>query len=391
MKRYRVVLTSRSSLKLGTRRIWKSPEYNLTIRDDMQEGRAGSPPKHAGLIYTVEVSADHIVDSINMATSYVRHVTDGLTVAHGAVIEYPMPQFSIDIDSANAGRELAQVLYDVPALQQPRRTYNNEAYTDFYNYLDSLRQNDHRTAKRIDRALHYLRSSCLEVDPVDRFEDVWVALEAINPRIREKYNQSTTYPSKCPNCNNDLLCRNCGKVIRNPDNASGTDYIITRMLGKTPDVAKKLRGKRIDIVHARATFSSVLKDLPEYTLLAQRAVVIGVLDLLDIPTEQRSNFIREMLPITGAPRVIVSATLYDLRVDELRTRDKYPQLYLRFCEMEVRNRTVSHEGEIRPIAVQLNIGIHNYSGEWDLLEVRSWLEIDPEENGPMTQIYGVKS
>lgn len=391
MKRYRVVLTSRSSLKLGAKRRWKSPEYNLTIRDDIQEGRADSPPMHAGLIYTVEVSADHIVDSINMATSYVRHVIDGLSVVHGAVIEDPMPQFSIDINSANANRELTQFLYNVPVLQQPRRTYNNEAYTIFFNYLDRLRQNDHRTAKRIDRALHYFRSSCLEVDPVDQFEDVWVALEAINPRIREKYNQSTTYPRKCPKCKKDLLCRHCGKEIRNPDNASGTDYIITRMIGKTSEVAKKLRGKRIDIVHSRATFSSVLKDLPEYTLLAQRAVVIGILDLLDIPAEQRSNLIREMLPITGAPRVIVSATLYDLRVDELKTENKYPQIYLKSCQKEVQNRTESHEGEIRPIALQLHIGMRNYSGKWDLLEVRSWLKIDPEDNGPMTQIYGVKS
>lgn len=392
MRRYRVILTGRSALKVGDRQRWKSPEYDLTIRDDLQEDTSGSPPKHAGLIYTVEVSTDNIVDSIHIATSYARHITDDLSVAHGAMIEYPLPQFSIDINSAYADRELAQILYNVPALQQPRRIHNHEAYTDFHSHLDRLRRDNSKTAKRIDRALHYLRSSYLEVDSVDRFEDAWVALEAVNPRIREKYAQPTTYQRKCPNCRSDLFCQTCGKEIRNSDNASGIDYIITDMLEKTPDIAKKLREKRIDIVHARAAFSSVMQDLPELTHLAQRAAVAGVLDLLDIPNEQRFSFFCEILPITCVPRVIVSAILYDLRVDDLGTKDKYPQLYLRrFCQKEVPNRTESHAGEIRPLTAQLPIGIHNYSGKWDLLEVRSWIEVDPEESGPTTQIYAIKS
>jgi hypothetical protein len=383
LKLYRVVLTGRSALKVERQRGWKNPQYYITIKDDLQKDASSASPKHAGLIYTVEVSAEDAVDSIQKATSYARHITDHISVVHGAAIDYPLPRFSIDIDTTYTHRELAQIFYDAPALQHPRRTYNQATYKFFFKQLDSLRQDNPRSAMRIDRALHYLRSSYLEQEPIDRFEDAWGALEAVNPLIFKKYSLGTTYQKKC---------RNCNAPIPAPDNASGIDYILKQFLGKSAAVAKELRAKRIDIVHARASLSKVLENIAENTRLAQRAAVVGILDALDLPKKQESDFMREMLPVTGSPQLLVRAILYDLSVEALRAQAQYPQLYLlRIMQVETSNRPMAHAGETRPLAAQLNIGMRHFSGNWDLQEIRWQMYIDPEDDSPETQIMAVKS
>jgi hypothetical protein len=389
-KSYRVVFIGRSALKVKFKRLWKNPEYSMTIRDDLHENITGGPPKHTGLIYTVDIIAKNIVESIHKAISHGRHITDQISVVHGVVIEYPLPQFSIDIEQTNEDRELAQVIYNVPVFQLPRRPYEHDFYNSFYNLLDKLRRENAKSAMRIDRALHYLRSSYLEKDLVDQFEDAWVALEAINPIIRKKYSQPNTYQRKCPECKKDLFCQNCSSSIRDADNASGVDYIITQLLAKSPAVASKLRKKRIDIVHARAPLSVVLKNIANKTHLAQRAAIAGILDILDFPKDKWLCSMPEILPVKIAPVIIVRATLFNLPVETLKAQTKYPQLHLKSCEKLLPNLSEVHSGELRPLAAKLHIGIYNFNGKWNIIEVNSLLEVGIEEDESITQIIAVK-
>src|SRR2546422_8407830 len=80
---------------------------------------------------------------------------------------------------------------------------------------------------------------------------------------------------------------------------------------------------------------------------------------LGVSTKKSSSFLREMLPITGAPRVTASAVLYDFPVEMLATQAKYPLSCLHSCEIVVQNRRQAHAGEIRPFGAQLNIGVQN--------------------------------
>ncbi len=370
LKLYRVVLTSRSALKVEPKRRWRHSQYHMTIRDDLQEDASGTPPKHTGLIYTVEVSAKNAAESIDKAVAYARQVTDQISVVHSVAVDYPLPQFSIDIDPANAHRELAQVLYNAPPLYHPRRTYDRAVYGSFFNHLDNLREREPKSALRVDRALHYLRNSYLDQAPIDQFGNAYIALEAISPLIRKKYSQPTTYQKKCSECHQDLFCRNCGTSIRTQDNLSGSDYIITEILGESSTAARKLREKRNSIFHAYTTLSTALEHLDEYTRLAQRAAVAGILDTLDLSVQQQSDFLQAILPVTGNPRVLVRATLYDLSVETLKTEAKYPQLYLQFCEVLSSDCPPSHAREIPPSFVHLYFGIKYFSGEWDLLDAR---------------------
>ena len=124
--------------------------------------------------------------------------------------------------------------------------------------------------------------------------------------------------------------------------------------------------------------------------LAQRAVQAGVLDLLDFGKEQSSRFLRQTLSMARSPRITASAILYNLSVETVKSQTQYPRLYLQSCEIGIPNRPETHAGEIRPFAAQLNVGIQNFSGAWDLLEVHALMDVDPEETGHTTEIIAVK-
>lgn len=392
-KPYRIILTGRSALKAGAKRVWRNPECRLQIVDNWQANSADpiGAQRHAGLIYTVEVSAEHILESLKKAVLYARYITDQLAVVHGAMIDYPLPQFSIDIAQDVPDRELAQVFYNVPIIHEPRREYNLLSYEAFDSRLKELRQERPEDAQRIDRALHYLRSSFSEHDPIDQFEDAWVALEAINPLIRKKYAQGTTYQQHCSKCNGLLRCAQCNSAISAPDNASGIDYIIEKLLGCPQSVSKAVRGQRNDIVHARAKFTRVLGHLVGNIRVAQRAGVAGILDVLEFPQEQRATIQRAMLPIAAPPQAVVTCILYDLPVKTLAAQPVYPQLSLLAVERVIPNTPEAHAGAHRPMDAQFSVTVQNFGGRWELRrEVHALVEVDAEAQPPTVLINASK-
>ena len=314
-------------------------------------------------------------------------MTDQLSVVHGVVIDYPLPQFSIDISPEFPDRELAQVLYNVPVIHEPRRELDDSLYRSFHARLDDLRQRALRDAKRLDRAMHYLRASFSEHDPIDQFEDAWVALESINPLIQRKYSAPTSYQPRCAKCQHLLRCAVCEVEVSAPDSASGIDYLIQHILKEDASIAKAVRGKRNDIVHSRADFATVLKDIVKHVGVAQRAVVAGILDLLELSPEEQSTMLRTMLPIAGKPQVVVSCVLYDLPVHELNGRRKYPQLRLECVECATLCTPEAHARAHRPMAAQLTISIQDFAGRWKLHhEVPGTVVVDPAEGESTVQI-----
>lgn len=386
--RYRVVLTSQSALRVGKRRGWKTPRFHLRIRDDMEGNSKDEPPVHGGLIYTIELDAETITQALDEAVAITRHIADQMSFVHRVGIGHPRPRFAVDIDPSHPNRELAQVL-DAPQLHQPRRVYEELLYKQVFSAIDRLRQQSPRDALRIDRAFHYLRNSYLEDDPIDRFEDAWTALEALNRLIQWKHDQPTTYQRKCK-CGQDLICSNCQRQFLVPDNASGIDYVITDLLQESEEKAKNLRQRRNAIVHAYSPLAEILDGIVEFTRLAQQAVVAGVLDILGLSEEQVPGAQREVLAVAESSRLLVVADLYDLSIEDLEGQREYPQLFLQGIEVEITATPQASAGEARPMGAQVYVGIKHYNGEWDIKEVCWWLVLDPEQSETLPSLMPKK-
>ena len=212
----------------------------------------------------------------------------------------------------------------------------------------------------------------------------------MNPMVQKEYSLRTTRQRTCPNCKTGVFCRECNTEIHDSDGSSGIRHIVTEILQSSEDEAKKLREKRNSIVHGYAEFSSVFQDLNAMTELAQRAGIAGVLTVLGFPQQDIAGYLRGMLPLVGSRRAIVTAILYDLPIDLLKTGGKYPQLYLQYAEIAVPNRIETYRGELRPLASELHIGIRDFSGAWDLIELQVWPMIDPDDPASQTGVRATK-
>lgn len=385
--KYRVRLRSRGTLRLGKVRTIRGPDHIVRFSDGLGVGRSNEE-EHQGIRYTVEVDATDILRAIAISKNLASHAADMLSCAGTVAIEDPVPLFAIDCEPSRNDREFAQVIHDAPQLRQFRRAINEADFRILFDGLRRVREANPRAANRVDRALRYLRQSTLENDALDRFEDLWVGLEAINPLLREKYQTSTKFTQKCGNCGNVLACASCDAQVRAADNSSGIDYVVTEILGLSKPDAKLLRGKRIQIVHSTATFLQVSENLARATEIARQTLIAGIHDVLALPSDALPRLLRQPLAIVGNAFLVVVATLVDLPVAVIDAAERYPQLKLEGLELVLpthpdADRDLPHPPtpDTAPLdvhAVQVVVSVKDFAGEVRSARVFGDFYADPE-------------
>jgi hypothetical protein len=115
------------------------------------------------------------------------------------------------------------------------------------------------------------------------------------------------------------------------------------------------------------------------TVLVQRGLLAGVLDVLDVASDPQLLMLRPGLPVSSTPDLIITAVLHGLSVDEIRTRDVYPQLVLHGIETLKPNRDDAEA--LAPIAGTVHVGLTGFTGDWDVMELRMRVPGDPEGSG----------
>lgn len=330
--RYRVRLLSKGTLRLGQIRTFRCQSDEVVVTDAFQRSSQPQMQRHVGVLFTAEVDAPGILEAIALAKGRSSQIADLLTTAQSTAIEDPIPLFALDIDPTKPDREFAQMIYNAPQLRDFRRVLDDEEFRLLSEALDALRASDERSAARVDRALHYLRQSILEGDPIDRFEDLWAGLESINHLIRKKYDSPVRYEVMCPRCKYPLLCSECREQVAAPDNASGIDYIVTTLLKLPGSEARLLRSKRIQIAHSTAQLPDVLENLEHATNVARMTLLAGIYDIIGLPIEP-SFLRRKPLQIVGNAPLTVVAVLHDLPMSALEAGTPYPQLKLEVLEL----------------------------------------------------------
>lgn len=373
MKSFRVILTGKSALKMVNKKTWKGANYKITVRDDWKDEMEGQPSHHLGLIYTVELQANDTYSSITQATEIARRICDELTAVHRAIIGHPESQFVLDVEPNTSEREFVQIIRNCPMIHQPLRKIDDLKYKPFFEKMEGLRNSNPRTASRITRAFYYFRQSLLHSDPIDRFEDAWVALEVLGSKIREKFNLPTKRPTEC---------EYCGKVFDIQDSAAGVDYIIKMLLKKDISFARKLRNKRNGIQHGHDSLDKVQKDIQECTEIAHEGILAGAGELLGFSVGEGIGISKSFLPIVEAAPMLIKAFLHDLPIDKVNGAESYPQLAIHCVEKMVKNQKEEHAGQHAPFALQVMVKISAYTGSWDLQGVGFDPVFDPEDASP---------
>ena len=263
--------------------------------------------------YSIRTTAIGPIAAINKAEAYISYLNDVLVFVQGAAIGDPKPFMAIDLDPRFPNREFAQAIYfDFPEFRSRRRLDIDNLRLFFEERLEAF--NDQRGKRRLVRALHLLRRSHLERDPIDRFEDLWTALEAINPLVRQKYSIHRDYSVDCSNCRSPLACQNCGQAVTTVDNLSGMRHVICDMLDEE-DQWPALRRMRVAIVHSLDDPKEIAEDIPPKIEVLRKALIAGILDLLDVPPGETPRFDHPPLPLSTQPQFVIRGEFLDLAAE----------------------------------------------------------------------------
>ena len=312
------------------------------------------------------------------------NIADQLSFVHGTAIDDPAPLFALGLESLENSIELAQVIRNGPELKEIRRSFADEITRPVFELLNRARDKDEscKIVPRIERALRYLRKSVLETDPIDSFEDLSNGLQALEPRLQQKYGTSTTSQKKCESCKGELNCKACGNPVMAQDNFSGLDYVVVELLGRPPEEARRLRTRRNAIVHSFADLDSLLDGLADLSKLARAALMVGVLGILGASSELCGQLTRQALSIAGPPEIVVVAKLRGISLEKIQQQTNYPSLHLVTLYAVIQEDT-DHDN-LR--ALKIVVGITNFEGDWEPVEAFVTFKRDPEDSGPIPDL-----
>ena len=187
MKPYRVILEGASAVKIDHAR-WVADHFELDVLDKIAPPKDGRDKRHVGFIYRCDVKSSDVFNAMADAAFITRKISDELAVFHRAAIAIPRVKFALSMDDGDR-REFAQV-FDMSTLFVPKRVHDKTLFGRVGDAFEKLGHSRPRDLKRLDRAMHYLRSSYLEIDPIDCFEDAWKALEALTEAYRVRRRAS---------------------------------------------------------------------------------------------------------------------------------------------------------------------------------------------------------
>jgi hypothetical protein len=384
--KYLVRYDSKSALALERGLAVTMGGVQVAVNNDMRN--IDGQELHQGLVWDVTLVADDIRSALTMAEGYVDWVANLLCTIHSAAIAEPRAVFAIDIDDATPDRSFAQMLWTAPILHRPRRKMQAETFRDVFRQLDVLRLKNPDTALRVDRALHYYRKSTSESDVFDSFEDACNGLQSIDSTLRKLLAAPKTFNAKCPRCSNDLRCKECELLQLRPETFGGTVAVIEKVLGVTADSrtaedgrspARRLVDARNDIVHARRSLDEVKTELPSHIPLARRALLAGLLFLLDFNTDDVRRLVIDTLELTTQAPALAVVKLHNTPSSTILSAARFPAVQLHGIEIARRATADPHFGESGIFAVQMAVSLANYDGEWTPVEGAVILPTAPEE------------
>ncbi len=256
--------------------------------------------------YTVRTSAIGPISAIWKAERFVSFLNDIITINETAAIDDPTPFISYDTDKSEADREFAQPLYMQTDSLRTFRPFSSGKLRKFLESYSGF--GDVKDRRRIDRALRFYGRAHLEADPIDKYEDLWTALEALNPLIRDKFQTHRHYQITCKHCSDPVFCRNCDGAIEEVDSSSGIKYLIEEILGEK-EIWSALRRTRIEIVHSTEDPFEVTREIAPKTQMLRKAVIAGVNNLLDNDESDWEGIAEYPLPLSASPRFMLKGKI----------------------------------------------------------------------------------
>lgn len=313
-KYYRMLLFADSAVRIGE---GEELQSNFTNPDGTVECRFVDVitheygiDVHKGVQATVKVETD--VSDINMIIGTAGGIADSfLTFASfssAATISPLKVHLVYDITPGIRDREFVQFIYNLELPSMAKRTLPIEKYRWLIENLQI-----HKDMKRLGRAMRWYRKASLESDRLERFLNLWLGLESLNQPLVDKYNvQPIT--AKCPKCEYE-------KTI---PTSVGIRYLMTQHIENGEALYKSSIKIRRGLVHGFDDLDVLTNEADSLTPDLEKALVKGLLLLLEVPSEEHDQWIKEAISYAVLPYIKVAAILHEPDMAKLEASGSYP-------------------------------------------------------------------
>ena len=259
---YRVILKVEPAVKLP--RPLKVSIAGIELRIKMMIDPELKIPK--GLQIATEISAESMGKAISRVRGYSNRALSLLSFLTYSGLPSILPLKCYDVTPGRRKGKFAQFEYDVPLEPISTRTVDVDTLLAGCEKLTTF-SDSHQ--KRVMRAFHWYNLALQSEDTIDRFASLWIALEAVEPVLRNHYGLDMKY----------TLCPECGSK-RTPLSV-GSRRMFKETTGDS-QLYSSMRDLRVDILHGRGAFESVIPRAMEYVPMLQEVLDKGLRILLSI-------------------------------------------------------------------------------------------------------------
>lgn len=162
------------------------PEVQLlVVGDDITEEEGW--PRHRGLVVVAEAAADDIDMAMNAAKGQAEVVATFLAVAAKAAVAPIYVQLAYEITPGASARAWRRIYWE-SSIPANKRAVSDPVFTTLWDYAFNKPMPPIKDAKRVMLSMSRYRVSLEENDGLARFLQLWIAVEAIAPRVADHFD-----------------------------------------------------------------------------------------------------------------------------------------------------------------------------------------------------------
>jgi len=316
------------------------------------------------LIVDAECIANTAAEAVVPTRDLVELVAGIVSVTSSAATGVAKPDRVVEVTTGVESRTLLQYL-PWPGQARPMRKLDTKNFAVVWEHLLQKPGDDWGA---VARAIRWLRKSLLETDDLDRFASLWTGLEALNAMAvaKHKLKDNPTRLLRCPNCEYSFV---------DVPPLSGVQYVVEATPGIPGDTWAKAKKQRNRLLHGGG-IEKARRGAPKLSPHLHKALVWGILDMLEVPEASRQGLIRAPLKQPEEPFLRVEAVLQNLPAEAITSGKANPRLERVASASDIAAREDGSRMETATLDFQLE-GCVGFDVTYRVVAVDAFWEHDP--------------
>jgi hypothetical protein len=305
MNDYLIRYHTEAGIKLEETIAFNMPQsQKIIIHGDIKKDERDVPIKF-GIWIDVTCKAEDIDSAINSSEDTADSLMSLFCLSHQTWTNPVDFVSGINTSPGSIDREFVQNI-PLPFNIMPSRKYKNDVLSPVWDTLMKLKNDK---APWLLRSIRWYRKAILESETLDQFMNLWTGLETLNKLIKNKYSLPKERPIR--------ICPNCDTPVSMEPTLAGIEYLILNIQKLSPAKWKSIRDTRLGLMHGFENLSKLSQNAKDLIPDMQSALLLGIFDILDVPTDDRIRMKQEPLKEFTSPTLKVRVILHQLPYEKL--------------------------------------------------------------------------